>query len=240
MIPEELCKLASAGKAVRRQRVLTGDELKSVWGVLIERLGDPYADCMRFMLLTLLRRSEAENVKWADVDLGGSVVRISETKNGREHMVSLSRQAVEVLRGRQSLMVGRSGDEELVFPSERGGLLGGWDRAQKIAYKASGTGGWHRHDLRRTGATLLGEMGVEPYIIEAALNHVSIHSALAATYNIARYRPRVADALQMLGDALGQIPARTSPISIAAGGAGQPRRLAALPLPFSDDDEGAA
>ena len=41
-----------------------------------------------------------------------------------------------------------------------------------------------------------------PDIIEAALNHVSIHSALAATYNKSRYRPQVADALQRLADAL--------------------------------------
>jgi hypothetical protein len=40
--------------------------------------------------------------------------------------------------------------------------------------KLSGTTGWTRHDLRRTGATMLGEMGELPDIIEAALNHVSI------------------------------------------------------------------
>ena len=49
---------------------------------------------------------------------------------------------------------------------------------------------------------MLGEMGEMPDIIEAALNHVSIHSALAATYNRSRYRPQVALALQRLGDAL--------------------------------------
>jgi hypothetical protein len=41
-----------------------------------------------------------------------------------------------------------------------------------------------------------------PDIIEAALNHVSIRSPLAATYNRSRYRPQVAVALQRLADAL--------------------------------------
>ncbi len=54
---------------------------------------------------------------------------------------------------------------------------------------------------------MLGEMGELPDIIEAALNHVSIHSPLAATYNRARYRPQVAAALQRLADALDGIEA---------------------------------
>ena len=45
-------------------------------------------------------------------------------------------------------------------------------------------------------------MGELPDIIEAALNHVSIRSTVAATYNRSRYRPQVAAALQRLGDAL--------------------------------------
>jgi hypothetical protein len=39
-------------------------------------------------------------------------------------------------------------------------------------------------------------------IIEAAPNHVSIRSPLAATYSRSRYRPQVATALQRLADAL--------------------------------------
>ena len=49
---------------------------------------------------------------------------------------------------------------------------------------------------------MLGEMGELPDIIEAALNHVTLHSPLAATYNRSRYRPQVAVALQRLADAL--------------------------------------
>ena len=54
---------------------------------------------------------------------------------------------------------------------------------------------------------MLGDMGELPDIIEAALNHTSIRSALAATYNRSRYRPQVAAALQRLADALDGIEA---------------------------------
>jgi hypothetical protein len=50
-------------------------------------------------------------------------------------------------------------------------------------------------------------MGQLPDIIEAALNHVSIHSPLAATYNRRCYRPQVAAALQQLADALDGVEA---------------------------------
>jgi hypothetical protein len=54
---------------------------------------------------------------------------------------------------------------------------------------------------------MLGDMGELPDIVEAALNHVSIRSPLAATYNRSRYRPQVAAALQRLADALDSIEA---------------------------------
>jgi integrase len=93
-------------------------------------------------------------------------------------------------------------DGDLVFAVKGGGPLHNWDRETKAIHAASQTKGWTRHDLRRTGATLLGDLGETPDIIEAALNHVSIRSTLAATYNRSRYRPQVAAALQKLADQL--------------------------------------
>ena len=56
----------------------------------------------------------------------------------------------------------------------------------------------------------MGELGVEPHIIEAALNHAHVSGQLAAIYNRYRYGPQVASALQRLADLLD---------SLAAGGA---------------------
>jgi integrase len=124
------------------------------------------------------------------------------TKNAERHTVPLSRQAIALLR---TLDPGSAG--ELVFRTFTGGPISNWDRETKVLQEASGTERWTRHDLRRTGATMLGEMGELPDIIAAALNHVSIHSPLAATYNRSRYRPQVAAALQRLANALDGIEA---------------------------------
>ncbi len=97
--------------------------------------------------------------------------------------------------------------DALIFATRTGARLLNWDRETKAIQETSNTTDWTRHDLRRTGATMLGDMGEMPDIIEAALNHVAIHSVLAATYNRSRYRPQVAMALQRLADALDGIEA---------------------------------
>lgn len=192
----------------RRHRLLSRDELAAVLPVL-RASPRPYAAALRFMLLTLARREEVGQARWDDVDISAGTWAIRETKNMQPHIVPLSAQALDLLR---SLRPEKPGMEALIFATKTGEALGNWDRETKILQAASGTAGWTRHDLRRTGATMLGEMGELPDIIEAALNHVSIRSPLAATYNRSRYRPQVASALQRLAEALDGIEARAARI----------------------------
>jgi integrase len=187
-----------------RRRVLSRAELADTLPLLSAENGT-HAVLLRFLLLTLTRLSEACGARWRDIDHAGGTWSITDTKNGEPHCVPLSRQAIALLASLPA-----RGPGALVFPSLRGTVLSGWDRVTKRLHDLSGTTGWHRHDLRRTGATMLGEMGVEPHVIEAALNHVAIHSPIAAVYNRARYRPQVAAALQRLADELNAIEAATA------------------------------
>jgi integrase len=159
------------------------------------------------MLLTLARREEVCRARWRHVDFKSSLWAIPETKTGEPHVVPLSDRAIELLRTRMP----RDPDlDAFVFCTSTGGALGNWDRETKGFQAGSRTSRWTRHDLRRTGATLLGEMGELPDIIEAGLNHASIRSTLAATYNRARYRPQVASALQRLARLLDGIGAESA------------------------------
>jgi integrase len=55
---------------------------------------------------------------------------------------------------------------------------------------------WRVHDLRRTCATGMAEIGIAPHIVEAALNHVSgAKAGVAGTYNRAAYAPEKKAAL---------------------------------------------
>jgi integrase len=209
-VPEGVANIHPPAPVKRRKRILTSNELTTVLPAL-RASSRPYAAALRFMLLTLTRRQETALARWRDVNMKARTWTIPETKNGEMHVVPLSRQAIDLLRSR--LPAENAGNPQhpdpstLIFATSAGTLLGNWDRETKALQEASGTSGWTRHDLRRTGATMLGEMGDLPDIIEAALNHVSIRSPLAATYNRSRYRPQVAAALQRLADALDGIEA---------------------------------
>jgi integrase len=221
-VPAELANLSTPATVERRRRVLAPEELKRLLPTL-SLSGRPYAAAMRFMLLTLTRRQEAAMARWRDVNMEARTWSISDTKNGEPHVVPLSRQAMDLLRSR--LPADDDGNPKQpdpnapIFATSTGAPLGNWDRETKTLQEASGTEGWTRHDLRRTGATMLGEMGELPDIIEAALNHVSIRSPLAATYNRSRYRPQVAAALQRLADALDGVEAESARVvPLRAGG----------------------
>lgn len=214
-LPREATLIEPPATVRRRDRVLTREELAALLPALAgsER---PYRRALLFLLLTLARREEVAAARWRDMDLTAAEWRIPETKNGRDHRVPLSPQALALLHA-----IGPGEPDAFVFAAAGGGRLVNWDRETKAVMAETGTAGWTRHDLRRTGATLLGEMGVEPHVIEAALNHVAIHSQLAATYNRARYLPAVRDALQRLADRLDGIAAGTAaevvPLRSAAG-----------------------
>jgi integrase len=228
--PTALADIRPPASVQRRKRVLSADELRVLLPALATS-DRPYAAAMRFMLLTLARREEVGSASWARVDLDARTWTIPETKNGEAHIVPLSRQAALLLRARLPVngagnAVKPNEPATLIFATATGHALGNWDREAKRLLLDSGLATVldttqakkgrkkidvvmkdgsvlpTRHDLRRTAATILGDMGELPDVIEAALNHVSIRSALAATYNRSRYRPQVAAALQRLADAL--------------------------------------
>ena len=131
---------------------------------------------------------------WSEIDLDKRSWRIDaeRTKNGLAHEVPLSSPAAEILRARE-----RSG-RALVFGS-RDGPFQGWSNAKsaldkRIVAKLRETGAngapkpWRLHDIRRTVATRMADLGVQPHVIEAVLNHVSGHKAgVAGVYNRASY-----------------------------------------------------
>jgi integrase len=52
------------------------------------------------------------------------------------------------------------------------GPLDNWTRFQNALHSATGTKNWHRHDLRRTAATIMHSMKVPASTIEQILAHV--------------------------------------------------------------------
>ena len=60
---------------------------------------------------------------------------------------------------------------------------------------------WRVHDIRRTVATKMADLGVQPHIIEAVLNHRSGHKrGVAGVYNRSSYDREVRAALALWAD----------------------------------------
>ena len=93
----------------------------------------------------------------------------------------------------------------LVFRGERGGALVNWDRWLKRIFAKSGTRSWSAHALRRTAATIAGETGTPPHIVQVMLGHRNIGGQLHAGYNQSRYSNEHATALQLLADHIDNI-----------------------------------
>ena len=87
---------ATANEGGSRDRVLTKEELRKLW----RNLGDDrFADIVRLLLLTGQRRNEIGKLQWGEVDLARKelVLPPARVKNGRQHEVPLSAQAVAIL-----------------------------------------------------------------------------------------------------------------------------------------------
>lgn len=128
---------------------------------------------MRFLLLTGARREEMVMMRRRDIDLEHRVWRkpeVKSTRGGRRgQVVPLSEAAARLLAALPHFEeLGPSG---LVFPNSEGGTLGNWDRFTKAIQKASGTADWHRHDLRRTAATLMRQLGASASVVDQILGH---------------------------------------------------------------------
>ena len=204
-----------------RERVLTQTELAQLWTALGQSNSVPlgqFGDIVRLLILTGQRRNEIAALRWDEVDFDRAVITLppARTKNNRTHELPLSPLALAILQ-RQPRRKG----QEFVFPNRNGGRFVNWlegrarlDKAiaQSTTNKAKDhRGPWRLHDLRRTCATGMAELGILPHIVEAVLNHVSGHKAgVAGIYNRARYENDMRDALQLWANKVDEITGASS------------------------------
>jgi integrase len=166
-------------KEQARDRVLTEAELAAIWNALPD---SDYGRIVKLLMLSGQRREEIGALAWSEIDLDKGEINLpaSRTKNGKAHMVPISK-TVRAILAKQPRMAER----DHVFGRGDGDGFNGWS-ASKAALDASlpKMAGWTLHDLRRTCATGMGELGVAPHIIEQVLNHRSGHKGgIAGVYN---------------------------------------------------------
>jgi hypothetical protein len=88
-------------KEASRDRFLISNELPRFFQALADEPNEVLRDYFLFALLTGARRSNVLTMRWRDVNLDDSTWRIPETKNRTPHTITLSPEAVEILRNRK-------------------------------------------------------------------------------------------------------------------------------------------
>jgi integrase len=192
---------------VSRDRVLTDDELHTIWHGLAD---NAYGAIVRLLLLTGARREEIGALRWSEIDLGQALIVLPppRTKTKRVHEVPLTGAALDILRTRPRLTMPDGSLCDHVFGRGARGFAD-WvgskiDLDARIGNKIEAP--WTLHDFRRTLSTTMHErLGVDPHIVEAILGHVGHKAGVAGVYNRSKYQAEKRAALQAWGAHIRQI-----------------------------------
>jgi integrase len=184
-----------------RERVLSDAELAAIWRA---SGGDDYGRIVKLLVLAACRRGEIGGMCWSEINFnaGSWVLPAARSKNGRAHALPLTPTALEIIA-----TVPRRVSRDQLFGYGKAGFCD-WDNAKHDLDARSGVIDWTLHDIRRSVATRMGDLGVQPHIVETVLNHQSGHRrGTAGTYNRSSYEREVRAALALWEDHIRSIVA---------------------------------
>jgi integrase len=189
-VSQNPCKDVHRPEASRaRDRVLSDGEIVKFWRATDAERKE-FSALFKLLLLTGCRLNEVAGMRRAELSDDGAIWNIpgARTKNKRPHVVPLAPLAQKMVK---------SGSEEFVFTTTGRSPVSGWSKIKGRLDEAMKIPPWRLHDLRRTAATGMAEIGIAPHIVEAALNHISgAKAGVAGTYNRAAYASEKRAALE--------------------------------------------
>lgn len=163
-----------------RDRVLDDAELRAIWAATAG--SDDYSAIIRLLALTGSRASEIAGLRWSEILDDRIVLPPERTKSGRLHTIPITPAVRTTLDGRPS-----RADRDFVFGRRKDRPFTGWTVCKTLLDERIRAAGavlapWTRHDLRRTLATRLAELGTAPHVISAIPNHSDHRRGAHAVY----------------------------------------------------------
>ena len=222
--PTARVKKARIGADVERDRVLSEAELI----LLFQKL--PHAGlaltsqlALLTQLATAARIGEVLAARWEQVDFERRNLTLPETKNGKRHEIWLSDFALLQLKSLHE----STGLTPWLFPAtqtkkdqpdfadhvcvktvtkqvgdrQRPGDVPMSGRSKDVDALVLPGGKWTPHDLRRTAATTMAELGTLPDVVEKCLNHTEV-GKVKRIYQRAQYEGPMREAWKLLGSRL--------------------------------------
>jgi integrase len=216
-------KKHAGGKEAERERTLSDKELRSLPAALeAAELLKTTKHAIWLILATTVRVGEVIKARKTEIDIeaGTWLIPPSNSKNDDAHLIYLSPFAVDHMRkllelstSETWLMPALRGEEDVhLDPKSITKQIG--DRQLKFYQRAAhskrstrensltlGNEKWTPHDLRRTSATIMQELGVLPIVIEKCLNHRD-ENKIRRTYQRYDYAEEKRSAWILLGQRL--------------------------------------
>ena len=177
-----------------RDRVLSDAELAAIWKACGD---DDHGRCIKLLVLTGCRRQEIGGIAFPEFNFeqGTWTLPAGRSKNGRAHTLPLLPAMLAIIKA-----VPRMASRDQLFGQRANGFTA-WSRGKAVLDARSGVKNWTTHDLRRTVATRMADLGVQPHVIEQILNHQSGHKAGPAGFTIeSNYEREVRSALALWHD----------------------------------------
>jgi integrase len=187
-------------KTRERERVLVDDELRAVWnGLPGAPISADSQAVLKLCLVTAQRLGEVAGMSKDEFNLETRVWTIPSwrSKNGHAHRVPLTDLALEIIRP-----AFKAASTEFLFPGYgkddalRSSSVG---KAVRRSRDEIGIPHWTTHDLRRTAATYMADLGVPPHVIAHVLNHRTVTKAKVTDriYNRYEYDREKREALEL-------------------------------------------
>ena len=178
-------------RPLSRDRVLSNAELVAVWNACGD---DDHGRIVRLLVLLPNRCAEIGGMRRSEFDLDAATWTLpaERSKNHRAHTITLPPSALKIIES----VPQTSRDHLFGDRADRG--FTNWSRSKAdLDHRLAGkVKPWRIHDLRRSVATKMADIGIEPHVIEAALNHHGGHRAgIAGIYNRSTYERAVKAAL---------------------------------------------
>ena len=204
------CEGFSPMKRLPRERVLTDEELRTVFKTALEG-STPFSHIVALLVMTGQRRSEVAALKWEWIDAVERTIKLpaSVSKNKRTHTFPYGGMVADLLHRipRQC---------EYLFPAARDRIKGkpatvfnGWGKPKATFDELCKVTDWQLHDLRRTFASKLAALGVSLPTIEKLLNHVSgSFGDIVAVYQRHNWLPEMRSAIDVWEKWLAAAPER--------------------------------
>jgi integrase len=200
-----------------RERVLSNTELSAIWRACGGT--DEYDRIIRLLILTGCRRQEIGDLAWSEINLDRATFTIpaSRSKNGRAHTLPIMPMMREIIEN-----VPQRVTRNQLFGLRSHGYTN-WTLPKPVLDERTGVVDWTIHDIRRTVATRMNDIGIAPHIVEQILNHQSgSRRGVAGVYNRSPYEREVRAALAQWEDHIRALvegdERKILPFEAAAGG----------------------